>query len=39
VGENCNFLLDIFNLILCLFQIDDLDGNGLLGGLVNAIFI
>lgn len=34
--ENADLLLDIINLILCIFQIDDLDGYGCLSGLVVA---
>ena len=35
--EHRNLLLDVLDLILCLFQVDDLHGHHLLGAVVDSV--
>lgn len=37
LGENLDFLLNVLNLILCAFEINDLNSDRLLGTLVVAV--
>jgi hypothetical protein len=35
--QHCDFLLNVFNLVLGLFQVDDLDGDNLLCLIVDSV--